>query len=65
MSALSIFKDVTHWRTGERMTFAVEDGVVVPAPRTIPEHARVIHAKGAVIAPGLVDLHVHLREPGQ
>ena len=49
MSALSIFKDVTHWRTGERMTFAVEDGVVVPAPRTIPEHARVIHANGAVI----------------
>ncbi len=65
MSALTIFRDVTHWRTGERLTLAVEDGVVVPVPRTVPEHARVVNADGAVIAPGLVDLHVHLREPGQ
>jgi len=65
MSALTLFKDVTHWRTGERMTFAVEDGIVIPTPRHPGEHARVIHAAGAVIAPGLVDLHVHLREPGQ
>ena len=65
MSSLTLFKDVTHWRTGERMTLAVEDGIVIPAPRNPGEHARVIHAHGAVIAPGLVDLHVHLREPGQ
>ncbi|MEY4069424.1 MAG: hypothetical protein RL721_38 [Candidatus Eisenbacteria bacterium] len=65
MSSLTLFKDVTHWRTGERITLAVEDGVVVPVPRTVPEHARVLDARGAVIAPGLVDLHVHLREPGQ
>ena len=65
MSSLTIFRDVTHWRTGERLTLAVEDGIVVPVPRTIPEHARVVEGHGAVIAPGLVDLHVHLREPGQ
>ena len=65
MSSLTLFKDVTHWRTGERITLAVEDGVVVPVPRPVPEHARVLDARGAVIAPGLVDLHVHLREPGQ
>lgn len=29
------------------------------------EHAEVIDAKGCVVAPGLVDIHVHLREPGQ
>ena len=27
--------------------------------------AEIIEAKGLVVAPGLVDIHVHLREPGQ
>ncbi len=65
MSALTLFKNVTHWRTGERFTLAVEDGVVVPLSKHPGEHARMFDARGAVIAPGLVDLHVHLREPGQ
>jgi len=30
-----------------------------------PNGAEVIDAKGLVVAPGLVDIHVHLREPGQ
>lgn len=29
------------------------------------EKAEIIDAKGLVVAPGLVDIHVHLREPGQ
>ncbi len=65
MSALTLFTNVTHWRTGERLTLAVEDGVVVPAPRHPSAHARVFDARGAVAAPGLIDLHAHLREPGQ
>lgn len=65
MSALTLFRNVTHWRTGERTTLAVEDGIVVPAPAHAGASARVFDAGGAVIAPGLVDLHVHLREPGQ
>lgn len=28
-------------------------------------NCRIIHADGLVVAPGLVDMHVHLREPGQ
>lgn len=27
--------------------------------------AEIIDAKGLIVAPGLVDIHVHLREPGQ
>lgn len=31
----------------------------------IGDDVDVINARGAVIAPGLIDLHVHLREPGE
>ncbi|MBA3495972.1 MAG: dihydroorotase [Gemmatimonadales bacterium] len=30
-----------------------------------PDDAEIIEAAGRVVAPGLIDLHVHLREPGQ
>ncbi|HEX4021896.1 MAG TPA: dihydroorotase [Acidobacteriaceae bacterium] len=29
------------------------------------EHAEIVVAKSLIVAPGLVDIHVHLREPGQ
>jgi len=32
---------------------------------TPPAEAEVVDAAGKVVAPGLIDLHVHLREPGQ
>ena len=35
-------------------------------PGSIPEEGRrVIAATGLVVAPGLIDMHVHLREPGE
>ena len=49
----------------------LRDGKVaaVEAPGKIKfgkdEEVEVIDAKGLVVAPGLVDIHVHLREPGQ
>ena len=45
----------------------VADGVIAEVGESItaPEGARVLRAAGAVVAPGLVDLHTHLREPGR
>jgi len=42
------------------------DGLIVPSlSRAERKRARVIDARGLVAAPGLVDIHVHFREPGQ
>jgi dihydroorotase len=43
------------------------DGVVKGIGRGLsaPDGARVVDCKGLLITPGLIDLHVHLREPGQ
>jgi len=46
----------------------IEKGKIaaVAPPGTIPsEGRRVIEAKGLVLTPGLIDMHVHLREPGE
>ena len=45
----------------------LEAGVVKAKGRGlgVPDGAEVLDAKGLVAAPGLVDLHVHLREPGR
>lgn len=40
------------------------DVVAVGTGLEAPKGARVLEADGAVVAPGLVDLHAHLRQPG-
>jgi dihydroorotase len=42
---------------------ALDDGEIVEARAT--KGAEIIDVAGCVIAPGLVDLHTHLREPGR
>ena len=42
-----------------------EDGIIVKVEENISEAAEnVIDASGCLVCPGLIDLHVHLREPG-
>ena len=46
----------------------IEDGrvaAVFRAGEAAPEGAEVFDATGLVVAPGFIDLHTHLREPGQ
>lgn len=52
----------------ERRDLLIEGGKVaaLEPPGTIPPEGRqAIDATGLVVAPGLIDLHVHLREPGE
>ena len=43
----------------------VEDGRIAKVAENIEVNgAEVIDAKGKIVAPGLIDLHVHFREPG-
>ncbi len=52
--------------TGERdADVLVADGAVVEVGSGLAgDGARTLDADGCIVAPGLVDLHVHLREPG-
>ena len=50
------------------MSVLVEDGRVlawIKPGETAPEGCEVFDASGLLVAPGFIDLHVHLREPGQ
>lgn len=50
------------------MDLLLEGGKIaaLEGPGTIPsEGRRVITAQGLVVTPGLIDMHVHLREPGE
>jgi dihydroorotase len=54
--------------TGERRAdVLVADGKVASVEERIesPRGAVVLEAEGCIVAPGLVDLHTHLREPGR
>jgi dihydroorotase len=50
----------------EQATVVIKGDTIVSIGRDpAPNGARVIDARGCWLGPGLVDLHVHLRDPGQ
>ena len=55
----------------EQMDILVENGKIVEVGKSLhksrtnsAESLKILELKGMVIAPGLIDMHTHLREPG-
>jgi dihydroorotase len=42
----------------------IENGIIKEISDTVKDADKVIDAKGMYVFPGLIDIHVHLREPG-
>ena len=71
MSDLIFIKQASIAKEGvsdlEQVDVLIEGGLIksVGVGLEVPDQARIIEAKGKVVLPGLFDVHVHLREPGQ
>jgi dihydroorotase len=48
-----------------KLDVLIEGGVVVRADKKIKRAVQTLDAAGLVVTPGFIDLHTHLREPGQ
>lgn len=50
----------------ENLDILVEDGIVQKVDKNVvDEKAEIVDVSGKVLVPGLIDMHTHLREPGQ
>ena len=52
-------------RLDKKADLLITDGVIAEIGKRSKSPAEVIDASGLVIVPGFIDLHTHLREPGQ
>jgi dihydroorotase len=48
-----------------KLDLLIEDGLIARVDKRIKASIETIDAGGLILAPGLIDLHTHLREPGQ
>ncbi|AWB81830.1 dihydroorotase [Corynebacterium yudongzhengii] len=64
----TLITDVRPYGEGEPVNVLLDGGVIAEMDHTVDKsrtyHQR-IDGRGAVLLPGLVDMHVHLREPGR
>lgn len=53
-------------KTDEEFDILIEDGKITKIDKNIKkDDAQIINAKDCIVVPGLVDMHVHFREPGR
>lgn len=48
----------------ETADLLISNGLITPLPDRLDPNTTIIDATGCVVCPGLIDLHVHFREPG-
>ena len=49
----------------EELDILIENGIIKKLGKNIDCDCKIIDAQGMYALPGLVDMHVHLRDPGQ
>jgi dihydroorotase len=54
-----------HIKGGKPFDVLLDRAKIVKVGKVTDKAERVIDAKGLVVAPGLIDMHVHFREPGR
>jgi dihydroorotase len=52
-------------RVDGKLDLLIEEGVISEVGRKLRAEVHTIDASGLVVVPGFIDLHTHLREPGQ
>jgi dihydroorotase len=52
-------------RLDSKVDLLIEEGAISEAGRKLRSNGDVIDATGLIVVPGFIDLHTHLREPGQ
>ncbi|MFC6088562.1 dihydroorotase [Saccharothrix lopnurensis] len=60
-----ILRGVRPYGEGDPVDVLIRDGVVAGIGEVAEDGADVVEGNGAVLLPGFVDLHTHLREPGR
>ncbi len=67
MAASVLITNVRPYGEGDPVDVAVTDGVItaIGAGLSAPEGAPTVDGGGAIVLPGFVDLHTHVREPGR
>ncbi|MDO5097785.1 MAG: dihydroorotase [Corynebacterium sp.] len=60
-----LITNVKPYGEGEGVNVLVIDGVIAEVGTELFDADRVVDGRGGVLLPGLVDMHVHLREPGR